>query len=75
MAFIHRLLSLLKDGTKTAAAAYYLLTHLGTCIFDGSLDKFALILAPRVFERIQKAEGEFVDFAGKAVLTLFSDYL
>ena len=73
--FVHRLLSLLKDGNKTAAASYYLLTQLATCISDGSLDKFALILAPRVFERIQKAEGEFGEFAGKNVLNLFADYL
>ena len=73
--FVHRLLSLLKDGNKTAAASYYLLTQLATCISDGSLDKFALILAPRVFERIQKAEGEFGEFAGKNVLKLFADYL
>lgn len=49
VSFIHRLLSLLKDPKQTAAAAYHLLTLLGTVISDGSMDKFALILAPRVF--------------------------
>lgn len=73
--FIHSLLILLRDPRKAAVAAYHLLTQLAVATSDGSLDKFALILAPRVFERIQKAEGEFGEFAGRAILTVFKDYL
>jgi hypothetical protein len=75
VAFIHRVLTILRDIRHTAMAVYHLLTLLGTAISDGSLDKFALILAPRVFERIQKTEGEFGEFVGRAMLSLFGDYL
>jgi hypothetical protein len=73
--FIHRLVQLLANPTQAATAAYHILSQLGASISDGSLDKFAIILAPRVFERIQRAEGDFGEFAGKAVLTLFGEYL
>lgn len=57
--FIYRLVRLLQNPSQAATAAHHILSQLGTAISDGSLDKFALILAPRVFERIQRAEGEF----------------
>lgn len=55
VAFILRLVQLLSNPSQAATAAYHIFSQMGTSISDGSLDKFALILAPRVFEKIQRA--------------------
>ena len=72
--FLQAILDLLKDPRRTAIAAYHIFSNLGASINDGSLEKLITLLAPRVYEKIQKANGEFGNFVIENLLNLFGNF-
>lgn len=73
--FLHSILDILKDPRQCAIAAHHIFYHLGASINDGSLEKLITILAPRVYEKIQKINGEFGEFVIENLLNLFGNFI
>jgi hypothetical protein len=75
VAFIQSILAIFKDPKQSSIAVYQIITLLGATINDGLLETFAHVLAPRVFEKIQKVDCEFGEFVTRNLLNLFEDYV